>query len=102
MKVPNRHIPKPLSEDDEDEDYVPRKRNQPLRTLQDLDGYATVFMPGSSASFIIKSAAGPPQIIGVAGTPIQNLSPLRSLSCASGFIYIDSEVNLSFFGPPYP
>ena len=98
VKLPNHHIPKSLPENDEHDDDVSVQRQRPLRIVSGLNGgYDTVFMPGPSASFIIRSASCLPQIIRLDGTPIQSLSPLHTLKCLSGFVYIDREVSIFFY-----
>ena len=63
-----------------------------LRVVQDLDGYSTVWIPGSPSSFIIKSASTPPHVINLADGEINSLCSLNISSCQKGFAYIDRNV----------
>ncbi|MCJ1428150.1 mRNA cleavage and polyadenylation factor subunit [Sticta canariensis] len=79
-------LPRPAAEPlYEDEQH---NRVQPLRAIQDLDTYSTVFMPGNKPSFIIKSASSPPQFINLRTGPVRSLSRLNTSKCEKGFVYI--------------
>lgn len=67
---------------------------RPLRVIQDLDSYSTVFMPGESPCFIIKSASTPPFLIRMRCGPIRSLSRLDIPKYEKGFIFIDEEVGV--------
>ena len=69
------------------------KRDQPLRALQDVQGYSTVFLPGSSPSFVLKSASSLPRVISLGGGPIKSMSGLHAPSCERCFLHIDSNVS---------
>lgn len=77
-----------------DEEDKAGKPMRPLRVIQDLDNYSTVFMPGEFPSFIIKSASTPPFLIGMSSGPIRGLSRLDIPQCEKGFIFIDGEVGV--------
>ena len=75
-----------------DIDYNEESRVQPLRAIPDLDNYSTVFMPGSSPSFVMKPAASLPHIINLRTGPIRSLSKFSTSKCEKGFLYIDNSV----------
>ncbi|KAK3177207.1 hypothetical protein OEA41_008536 [Lepraria neglecta] len=91
LKIPNPYIPKESAEDSPDDE--PLKRPPPLRALHDVSGYSTVFMPGASPSFVIKSASSPPQVIGLSEDTVKGLTQLHTASCPKGFLCIDGEGN---------
>ncbi len=63
----------------------------PLRACENIGGYSTVFMPGASPSFVIKSAKSTPKVVGLQGTAVRALSPFHTGGSERGFIYADSE-----------
>lgn len=82
-------LPRPAAEPIYDEQH---NRIQPLRAIQDLDNYSTVFMPGDSPSFIFKSASSLPQFINLRTGPVRSLSRLNISKCEKGFVYIGGNV----------
>lgn len=81
-KVPGMHLPK-YNED------VALEKTGSLQVLPDVSGYAAVFMPGSSASFVIKEATSLPHVVNVRGKDIKGLCGLNSRRCETGFSYVD-------------
>lgn len=67
-------------------------RSQPLRAIQDIGGYSTVFVPRVSPSFILKSASSPPYVIDLNSGPIRSLCKVHTPGCEKGFIYINDKV----------
>ena len=63
----------------------------PLRPYSNIAGYSTVFLPGHSPSFLIKSAKSTPRVIGLQGSGVQAMSSFHTEGCERGFIYADSE-----------
>lgn len=63
----------------------------PLRAVENIAGYSTVFLPGASPSFIIKAAKSLPRIIGLQGTGVRALSSFHTEGCDRGFIYANSD-----------
>ena len=74
-------------EDEED------PRQEPMRAIHDLNGYSTVFLPGDTPTFIIKSASSPPQLISFGEDSVESLSRLNTSTCDRGFVYIDQPVS---------
>lgn len=62
-----------------------------LRACANIGGYSTVFLPGASPSFLIKSSKSTPKVIGLQGLGVRGLSPFHTEGCERGFIYADSE-----------
>ncbi|KAJ5902421.1 Cleavage/polyadenylation specificity factor A subunit C-terminal [Penicillium taxi] len=73
-----------------------QQRAQPLRVLSDMSGLSTVFMPGESARFIVRTAASSPHSVRLRGDYIRWLTSFNSSTtgCDNGFIYIDAEHNI--------
>lgn len=92
LKLPNPYLPKSQT-DDYSEDERPASR-QPLQSLHNLGGYSVVFKPGSSPSFLIKSASSLPQVIELEEASVNSLAQFHTSSCMNGFLYIDREVSL--------
>lgn len=91
LKIPNPQFTKtslPSLYDDEVED----DRREPMRAINDLDGYSTIFLPGQAPTFILKSASSPPQLVNMREKPIQCLTRLNISQCERGFAYVDQRV----------
>ncbi|KAL5365766.1 CPSF A subunit region-domain-containing protein [Aspergillus floccosus] len=65
-------------------------RSPPLRILSDISGFSSVFMPGMSAGFVLKTSASLPHLMRMRGTPIQCLDAFSTPS-GNGFIFLDSK-----------
>lgn len=92
QKVHNPYLAKNPEESAEElEVSGTNERNCPMRVLPDLGGLSTVFMPGSSPSFIFKSSATTPKVIGLRGAGVQGLSNFHTEGCDRGFIYLDMK-----------
>jgi len=81
-KVPGLHLPK------YNNDEALEKPGR-LRVLPDVGGYASVFMPGVSASFLIKEASSLPRIVTLRGKGVRGFCGLNSRKCEAGFAYVD-------------
>ncbi|KAH8173830.1 CPSF A subunit region domain-containing protein [Sarocladium implicatum] len=98
-KCPNSSLAKPAPQTDSKDDaesgeedaLTPSFRPQALRAISDVGGFATVFLPEASPSFILKSAKSTPKVIGLQGLPVRGLSPFHTEGCDRGFIYADSS-----------
>lgn len=62
-----------------------------MRAIADLGGYSTVFLPGGSPSFVIKSSKSTPKVIGLQGAGVRGMSSFHTAGCHRGFIYADTE-----------
>ncbi|PNY28839.1 Protein cft1 [Tolypocladium capitatum] len=63
----------------------------PLRPCANVGGHSTVFLPGPSPSFILKSSKSAPRVIGLQGLGVRGMSTFHTEGCDRGFIYADSE-----------
>ncbi|KAK7718376.1 mRNA cleavage and polyadenylation factor subunit [Diaporthe eres] len=90
-KATNQSFAKSIEEPTDDDDTTDEPRKMPLRAIDNVGGYSTVFLPGSSPSFIIKSSKSTPKVIGIQGTGVRTLSSFHTEGCERGFIYADSE-----------
>ncbi|KAG9254809.1 CPSF A subunit region-domain-containing protein [Emericellopsis atlantica] len=82
-------VPPKIAADDEDTSQA--ARFVPLRTCANVHGYSTVFLPGPSPSFLIKSSKSIPHVIGLQGQGVRGMSPFHTEGCERGFIYADSS-----------
>lgn len=81
----------PTEDDDDDEDVQP-PRFVPLRPCANINGYSTVFLPGPSPSFILKSSKSIPRIVGLEGIGgVRGMSTFHTEGCDRGFIYADAK-----------
>ena len=79
-----------IEETPEDED-AEQPRSVPLRRCTNIAGYSTVFLPGPSPAFILKSSKSSPRVVGLQGLPVRGMSSFHTEGCDRGFIYADSE-----------
>ncbi|KAK3942764.1 protein cft1 [Diplogelasinospora grovesii] len=89
-KLPNSTFAKSPEEAAQD-DATHQLRFLPMRPCSNVGGYSTVFLPGASASFILKSAKSMPRVIGLRGSGVQAMSSFHTEGCEHGFIYADSH-----------
>lgn len=78
-------------EDISEEETTEPPRFVPLRPCANVGGYSTVFLPGPSPSFILKSSRSAPRVIGLQGLGVRGMSTFHTEGCDRGFIYADSE-----------
>ncbi|KAK3329488.1 CPSF A subunit region-domain-containing protein [Apodospora peruviana] len=90
-KLPNATFAKAPEEPPEDDDTPIVNRFLSMRRCSNISGYSTVFLPGSSPSFILKSAKSSPRVIGLQGSGVQAMSSFHTEGCEHGFIYADSH-----------
>lgn len=62
-----------------------------MRAISNLAGYSTVFLPGGSPSFVIKSAKTIPRVLSLEGTGVRDMSSFHTAGCDRGFIYADID-----------
>ncbi|EAQ93478.1 hypothetical protein CHGG_01713 [Chaetomium globosum CBS 148.51] len=90
QKLPNAAFAKSPEEADEDEaTHQPRMLS--MRRCSNIAGYSTVFLPGASPSFIIKSSKSAPRVLPLQGAGVIAMSPFHTEGCENGFIYADSQ-----------
>jgi cleavage and polyadenylation specificity factor subunit 1 len=92
FKSPNPHMAEnPDVAAEEEDDGAQETRDKPMRAVSNLGGYSSVFLPGSSPSFIIKSSKSTPKVISLQGAGVRSLSSFHTEGCDRGFIYIDVD-----------
>ncbi|KAL1835759.1 hypothetical protein VTJ49DRAFT_6105 [Mycothermus thermophilus] len=90
QKLRNTTFARSPEETDEDEaTHQPRLLS--MRRCSNVGGYSTVFLPGPSPSFIIKSAKSVPRVLPLQGPAVIAMSPFHTEGCEYGFIYADSR-----------
>ncbi|KAK6700995.1 hypothetical protein SNK04_010929 [Fusarium graminearum] len=72
-------------------DVQQQPRFMPMRRCANINGYSTVFLPGSSPSFVLKSSKSIPRVIGLQGLGIRGMSSFHTEGCDRGFIYADDK-----------
>ena len=75
----------------EDDEPIVEERNQPLRAIKNIGGYSTVFLPGSSPSFILKSSTSIPRVLRLSGTAVRSLSGFHTSGCSAGWVAMDTS-----------
>lgn len=63
-----------------------------LISLNNVGGYACVFMTGISPTFIMKDSKGTPKLFRLAAEGVRNLSTFHTSNTERGFLYVDLEV----------
>jgi hypothetical protein len=61
--------------------------------LDNVCGYSTVFLRGTSPAFILKEASSAPRVIGLHGKAVKGLTRFHTSACQRGFAYIDAQVS---------
>ncbi|RDA85954.1 hypothetical protein CP532_0798 [Ophiocordyceps camponoti-leonardi (nom. inval.)] len=89
-KTTNGALARSPEETSQEETAEPR-RFVPLRRCANVDGFSTVFLPGPSPSFILKSSKSMPRVVGLQGLGVRGMSPFHTEGCDRGFIYVDSQ-----------
>ncbi|KAK4229706.1 protein cft1 [Podospora fimiseda] len=90
QKLPNPTLAKSAEEADQDE-ATHQPRCLAMRRCNNVGGYSTVFLPGASPSFIIKSSKSLPRVIPLQGSGVIAFSSFHTEGCDHGFIYADSH-----------
>lgn len=92
LKVHNPHLGRnPSVAAEESAEESAGTRNNPLRVFENVGGYSAVFLPGTSPSFILKSAKSAPRVLGLRGVGVRGMSAFHTAGCDRGFIYADSH-----------
>ncbi|TAQ83615.1 hypothetical protein B7494_g8060 [Chlorociboria aeruginascens] len=90
LKIHNPHLAEnPDVSAQETVDNTQDTRDKPMRAISNLCGYSTVFLPGGSPSFIIKSSKTVPKVISLQGVGVRSMSSFHTEGCDRGFIYAD-------------
>ncbi|PHH70369.1 hypothetical protein CDD80_6059 [Ophiocordyceps camponoti-rufipedis] len=89
-KTANAALARAPEEAPRDETTEPA-RFVPLRRCANVGGFSTVFLPGASPSFILKSSKSVARVMGLQGLGVRGMSPFHTEGCDRGFIYADSQ-----------
>lgn len=89
-KLPNSSFARP-PEDTPQDDTAEPPRFLPLRRCTNTSGYSSVFLPGPSPSFLLKSSNSMPRLIGLQGPGVQAMSAFHTEGCEHGFVYVDTQ-----------
>ncbi|KAI0976786.1 CPSF A subunit region-domain-containing protein [Xylaria arbuscula] len=73
------------------EDDVEGQRTYPMRKCDNIAGYKSIFLPGDSPHFIIKSSKTLAKVIEFQGSSVRGMSLFHTEGCERGFIYADSQ-----------
>ncbi|KAL1303688.1 hypothetical protein AAFC00_007041 [Neodothiora populina] len=65
-----------------------------MRALPNVGGYATVFLPGASSSFVMRNASSLPHVVPLRGKGVRGLCGLNSRHREAGFAYVDQSGSL--------
>ncbi|KAF2085680.1 hypothetical protein K490DRAFT_46246 [Saccharata proteae CBS 121410] len=65
-----------------------------LKALPNVCGYSTVFLSGTSPSFILKEAASIPRVIKFRSKAVKSLSGFHTATCDRGFMHLDVDGSL--------
>ncbi|KAI0384095.1 CPSF A subunit region-domain-containing protein [Hypomontagnella monticulosa] len=90
QKLPNPVLADYSDEPADDEDDI-IQRMPPMRRCDNIAGYKTVFLPGNSPSFILKSSKTVPKVLRLHGDGVRGMSSFHTEGCERGFIYADSK-----------
>jgi cleavage and polyadenylation specificity factor subunit 1 len=86
LKIHNPHLAENQEESAEED---AERIDKPMRAISNLGGYSTVFLPGGTPSFIVKSSKSMPKVIGLQGVGVRGMSSFHTEGCDRGFIYAD-------------
>ncbi|OTB04446.1 hypothetical protein M426DRAFT_320804 [Hypoxylon sp. CI-4A] len=88
-------LPNPALADDDiiplNNDYDEIQRATPMRRCDNIAGYKTIFLPGSSPSFVLKSSKTLPRVLRLKGDGVRGMSTFHTEGCERGFVYADSK-----------
>ncbi|KFY74465.1 hypothetical protein V499_05515 [Pseudogymnoascus sp. VKM F-103] len=92
QKIHNPHLAKTANPEKEvAADPESAKRDSPMRAIANVGGLSSVFLPGDSPSFVVKSSKSTPRVVGLGGNGVRSLSSFHTEGCDRGFIYVDSK-----------
>ncbi|GIC92592.1 cleavage/polyadenylation factor CFT1 [Aspergillus udagawae] len=93
VKEANHTLPRATTSEKEMQSNEELSRSRSLRILPNISDFSAVFMPGPSASFVLKTAKSCPHVFRLRGEFVRSLSifSLASPSLDKGFIYVDSK-----------
>ncbi|KAI1342830.1 CPSF A subunit region-domain-containing protein [Xylariaceae sp. FL0016] len=89
QKLSNQSLaadPQVPTEDDEQE-----RRNYTMRRCENIGGYKSVFVPGDTPRFILRSSRTLPKVLELQGIGVRGMSSFHTEGCERGFVYSDSD-----------
>ena len=99
MKLPNPHLAQdPSIATQEAAGGGQERRGSPMRALANVGGYSTVFLPGTSPSFILQSAASIPRVLRLKGKAVKDMSGFHTGGCERVWVYVDVDVSRRYLG----
>ena len=69
-----------------------------MTAISDLNGYSTVWIPGSPSSFLLKTASSQPRLICLKQEDIITLVPINTPVCKGGYAFIHEKGSTSLVG----
>lgn len=84
LKISNPHLAKNTVE-------LSEIVSSPMKSITNIGGYSTVFLPGASPSMILKNSKSIPKVISLQSSGVQGMSSFHTAGCERGFIYADIE-----------
>jgi cleavage and polyadenylation specificity factor subunit 1 len=91
LKMHNPHLAQNPDVAAEGNENTQDTRDNPIRAISNLGGYSSVFLPGGSPSFIIKTSKSTPKVISLQGVGVRGMSSFHTEGCDRGFIYVDID-----------
>ncbi|KAL4888118.1 CPSF A subunit region-domain-containing protein [Aspergillus ambiguus] len=89
LKSTNRVLPR-MSPESFTDAPEGQRRSPPLRILPNVSGFSSVFMPGTSAGFVMKTSVSLPHFMRLRGS-VRCLDAFNSPGTGNGFICLDSK-----------
>lgn len=71
-------------------------KSVPLRTVSNVSGFSTIFRPGVSPGFLVRTSTSSPHFLCLKGGYAQSLSKFETSEYGEGFILLDSKVLASY------
>ncbi|KAF2146970.1 uncharacterized protein K452DRAFT_315154 [Aplosporella prunicola CBS 121167] len=91
LKVSQPRLPEYSEEPGLESDEQSTSRESLLTALPNIGGYSTVFMAGTSPSFVLKEACTTPKVLKLQGGAVKNLTAFHTAGCDRGFAFVDVE-----------
>ncbi|KAI1815513.1 CPSF A subunit region-domain-containing protein [Poronia punctata] len=89
QKLPTSAVARNIETEAEDE--MEEKRTYSMRRCDNIAGYKTIFVPGNSPRFVLKSAKTLPKTMELQGEGVRGMSTFHTEGCERGLVYADSR-----------
>lgn len=90
LKIPNHHNTRSLDESTIEDSAT--LRVPPMRAMNDLGGYKTIFIPGGNPGLVLKESSSTPKVFSVSGSPVRAICSMNTSHHLNGMIAVDHEV----------